>query len=412
MSALALTVALACAQTVELDVAEPFKQCMQIGYALSAYGDWDRDGHADFLISAPHTFCNSTPTVALVSGKDGRGLLVWRSDEKEDSAPKWFGEHISTHADIDGDARAEIVIGKARDGSHVCSSKDGKTLYELGDPAPTEVVDLDSDGLRDWLVRNASGKRGCLDVVSGKTGERLRTLVEDRWPNDEAVLLEAHEGKSEVAILAIGAAKPAVMSAIVDILGLADGKQRISRTIDFRGTPLGYPVAHLRSAGDQNGDSVNDLVLSMFGNDVSSGMADVEWPHGEVFVLSGRDLSTIRELTSNKKVARFGYAVDAGADINGDGVGDVLVTEFGDLFVRKTRFVVFVFSGKDGSVLGGRDGPNSFGPSACFVGDTNADGTSDYAVATLYVDDPMTNQPGSVSLFSGKSGALLRTWKR
>lgn len=411
MSALVLAALLACAQTVELDVAEPFKHCMQIGYALSAYGDWDRDGHADFLISAPHCIWDSKPTVALVSGKDGRGLMVWRSGEKEGGALKWFGARLDTHADIDGDARPEIVIGTRRAGSLICSSKDGKTLYELADPVPTEVVDLDSDGFRDWLVRGDSGKRGCLEAVSAKTGKRLRTFVEDRWPHDEAVLLEAREGESEVAFLAIGAARPAVMSAIVDIVRLADGKQRVSRTIDFRGSPLGYPVAHLRLAGDQNGDGVNDLVLSMFGNDTSSGMADDGWPHGDVFVLSGRDLSTIRELTSNKKVARFGHAIDAGADINGDGVGDVLVTEYGDIFVDKTRFVVFVFSGKDGTLLGGRDGANGFGPSARFVGDADADGTSDYAVSTLYVDET-TDEPGSVSLFSGKSGGLLRTWKR
>lgn len=95
--------------------------------------------------------------------------------------------------------------------------------------------------------------------------------------------------------------------------------------------------------------------------------------------------------------------IDGGADVNGDGFHDFLV---GDMFHAEVE----VFSGADGALLHTLDGAGELGGfgAARFVLDVNGDGLGD-VVAGAWQNDSGVNDGGKVFVYSGASGAVLKT---
>jgi len=73
--------------------------------------------------------------------------------------------------------------------------------------------------------------------------------------------------------------------------------------------------ASLISPGDIDGDGLNDLIVGQPGS----------WPGGSIQLFSGRDGRNLARLDSETYGAEFGRQIDAGADLNGDGVIEMLV---------------------------------------------------------------------------------------
>ena len=106
-----------------------------------------------------------------------------------------------------------------------------------------------------------------------------------------------------------------------------------------------------------------------------------------------------------------GSAVASIGDVNGDGVGDILmglphagITGIGAGQAR-------VYSGATGGLLITIDGLNAgdlFGQAVCGIGDRNNDGFADFAVGAP-LSDVMGTDSGSVRVFDGPAGALAFT---
>ena len=111
----------------------------------------------------------------------------------------------------------------------------------------------------------------------------------------------------------------------------------------------------------------------------------------------------------------LGYAVDAIDDVNGDGAPDLLIGVRGD----DDKGSVQVISGQ--AVLdqqpalihsltdvSGQNG-DRFGYAVARIDDVDGDGANDLLVGAYLADSPTAPDTGEVFLFSGASGALIRT---
>lgn len=140
---------------------------------------------------------------------------------------------------------------------------------------------------------------------------------------------------------------------------------------DATGWVLGHDAA---TAGDVNGDKVPDIIVGAPANAASL---------GHVRVVSGVDGATIATLTSEAVGNRFGERVHGGGDFNGDGVGDVIV---GAPLHASRAGKAYVYSSGDWSLIASFDGTGTveFGTGVAFVGDLNGDGRDEVMVGARH----------------------------
>ena len=174
------------------------KDADQTGVALgnmfvSVLGDIDGDGEADIYAS---DFANSakgpsTGRIYVYSGRTGETLLTITGD----TAGEGFGIGAGRTGDLDGDGRADLVIGSwqysgaAWSGGRVqvLSGRDGHVLQTVTGRVPGETLgfdavgvgDIDGDGITDFLITSAwsmvNGIRsGRVYIVAGTTAGRKK----------------------------------------------------------------------------------------------------------------------------------------------------------------------------------------------------------------------------------------------
>jgi hypothetical protein len=153
------------------------------------------------------------------------------------------------------------------------------------------------------------------------------------------------------------------------------------------------------AAGDVDGDGIGDLVI---GSPLGTP------PEGSATVVSGRDGATIWVWSGEAPGERFGHSVAGAGDVNGDGFADVIVgaphANAGGTFAGRAR----VFSGADGSVLHSFDGFawDQLGFSVGGAGDIDGDGRADVVVGAPLADSTAFNS-GSAFVFSGADGSEI-----
>ncbi|MHC4823229.1 MAG: hypothetical protein ACYTEP_04335 [Planctomycetota bacterium] len=161
--------------------------------------------------------------------------------------------------------------------------------------------------------------------------------------------------------------------------------------------------------GDVDGDGFPDFLIGAPHHD-PDGMNYA----GAVYVYSGRTNSLIRRLDGESGDHRFGTSVAALADINSDGIDDILVgapqvdTAGGTKAGR-----LYVYSGADGSLLQQVDGTGQnmkLGENAATAGDIDGDGITDLLVGIPKENFGGAPDSGLVQVYSGADGQLIREW--
>jgi hypothetical protein len=249
------------------------------------------------------------------------------------------------------------------------------------------VGDLNADGVVDVAVADRSARvgtyfgSGIVHIVSGADGSLLRTYQGDpaasQYFGSSLVALNA-DGDG-IPDLAVGSPGQAGAS------GFGAGAVRIYAGVDgsllsIIGGPDGSQLgAALANAGDQNGDGLDDLY-------VGAPNANGSW--GGVFVLSGSDGATLREITTDVAASSFGVTLVTLGDVDGDGRADLAVGApgFRALDGNPVGRVVLVCS-SDSSIASEMTGSgsvfyNRLGESLASAADANGDDLPDLLVGS------------------------------
>lgn len=145
------------------------------GMFLSVPGDMDGDGVPDVYASDWNNNAKgpSTGRIYVHSGRDGKHLLTLTGE----SAGEGFGTSPSVAGDVDGDGRADLIVGAWQYGgaamgagrAYLYSGRDGRLMKTFtcrtpGDAFGFDAVtlgDVDGDGAADFLITSAwSGIHG------------------------------------------------------------------------------------------------------------------------------------------------------------------------------------------------------------------------------------------------------------
>ncbi|MBA5249258.1 MAG: hypothetical protein FE834_06980, partial [Gammaproteobacteria bacterium] len=172
------------------------------------------------------------------------------------------------------------------------------------------------------------------------------------------------------------------------------------------------------SAGDVNGDGLDDVIVGATNVNVGKGRSYVVF--GKKDDTSAINLGVITSgtggfaINGDARVDGSGYSVSSAGDVNGDGLDDLIVgtddTQFNDKAQIGKSYVVFgktngtainlgdIARGTGGFIINGETTTNNSDTSVSSAGDVNGDGLDDLIVRTHSVDSDNNNG------FSNESG--------
>ena len=350
----------------------------RFGYSVSMAGDVDGDGRADFIVGAylddPAGGGTDAGSAYVFSGADG-SLLNRRTG---DTAGDHFGFSVSGAGDVNGDGRADFIVGAWVDdpagggtdagSAYVFSGADGSLLYQVTGDTAGDLFGVSVSGAGDV---NDDGKA---DFIVGAHGD------DPAGGGNDAGSAYVFSG--------------------------ADGSLLYQVSGDTGGDRFGISVS---GAGDVSGDGRADFIVGAYQDDPAGGGNNA----GSAYVYSGADGSLLYQVSGDTAIDFFGYSVSGAGNVNGDGKADFIVgARFDDpVGGGNDAGSTYVFSGAGGSLLYQRIGDtagDSFGFSVSGAGDVNGDGKADFIVGA-HLDDPAGggSDAGSAYVYSGADGSLL-----
>ena len=303
-------------------------------------GDVNGDGVPDFwaanyLHKSSVTGKEWAGAVWIHSGADGQVLHFFEGTK----GSELVGYHVAGGADLDGDGFADFAIGVPGrqetvvslgtvflGGVDVRSGFDGGILYQIaadshgsGGGAPALLNDLDGDGVPDFVTSgNATAPSGpdtMLRWFSGADGSTLLTLYHPPGVSIGSTIASAGDvdgdGLFDVVVGSPQEFCGAGCSGSVRIHSSADA----SLLMKFQ-SPSTPPWPRVGTSVDSLGDFDGDGVP-----DVAAGTMP---PVSIAYVLSGKTGKILFQPTAQWD-SWFGYAVAGAGDLNGDGLGDLLV---------------------------------------------------------------------------------------
>ncbi|SGZ76788.1 Flagellar hook-length control protein FliK [Bathymodiolus thermophilus thioautotrophic gill symbiont] len=381
------------------------------GFSVSSAGDVNGDGLDDLIVGSPSAgaIASNAGKSYVVFGKangavvnlsviaSGMGGFVINGENTFDLS----GSSVSSAGDVNGDGLDDLIVG-ADNASTVTSAYAGKSYVVFGKKGSTTAVNLSAiaSGTGGFVINgentfDLSGSSvssagdvngdGLDDLIIGAKGARLTA----------GPLLT---GKSYVVFGKMDNTTAVNLSAIVSGMGgfVINGEN----AQDYSGNSVS-------SAGDVNGDGLDDLIVGAHKADSASGSNA-----GKSYVVFGKkdntaavNLSTIASgvggfvINGENANDKSGFSVSSAGDVNGDGLDDLVVGAYnpdggsgtGKSYVvfGKTNGAAVNLSaiasdfGTGGFVINSESTNNKSGFSVSSAGDVNGDGLDDLIVGTV-----------------------------
>ena len=386
----------------------------ELGGSVAAVGDLDGDGVEDIAVGA-----TGIDAVLLVSGVDGSELFRINGP-----AATYFGASVAGLGDLNGDGVSDLAVGAPAAASEAGAVTlfDGATGMAL---APTAfgsagslfgwqvraIGDVNSDGVGDVLAAapsdNTTGiSAGSASVISGATGLVIRTASGSASENFGFAItgLDDLDGDG-VGEYAVGAPNATGITAAAGQVEVFSGATGATITTLTGGgdtvTGVGDRFGHALDGGeDIDGDGVGDLLVGA--PNYSLGVSDSRV--GAVSVYSGASLALVNQVFGKESSEYFGSSVSTAGDMNGDGLA-----EFAGANLENS---VSVWYGGDGSAefhgsqMWESVASGNYGVSMDSI-DTTGDGISELIIGAPFAMDPTSGAAvGAVSLISPKDPSL------
>ncbi|MCP4306824.1 MAG: hypothetical protein GY788_18500 [bacterium] len=375
----------------------------EAGLSVSSAGDVNGDGYDDLIIgvrdnnsggdSAGAAFvvfgsANSLTNVHLSDVAAGIGGFKITGEAEEDYA----GVSVSFAGDVNGDGKDDIVVG-ARSNTPGGSRDAGAAYVVFGSskPGAVDLADI-AAGTGGFKINGEADYDGAGISVSAAgdvNGDGIDDLIIGASKND------AGGHSAGAAYVVFGSLTPTA----VDLADVASGSGGFKVTGEAEGDYAGISVS---SAGDINGDGIDDLLIGAFGNDGGGDGA------GAAYVVFGS--LTLPDLINLDDVAlgdggfkimgeaaydEAGFSVSSAGDINGDGIDDLVVGAKSNDHEAGAAYVVFgsltptavdladVASGSGGFKVTGEAERDYAGISVSSAGDINGDGIDDLLIGAF-----------------------------
>ena len=381
-----------------------------VGSKVSAAGDVNADGFADIILSAPGASPNSNSEAGVsyvifggesehvdgaldLIGLNGKnGFAITGVD-----AMDFSGISVSGGGDLNDDGIDDLLIGaRGGDPNGLAEAGESYVIFGQSEIGAGGVFNLSQlDGSNGFVINGIDERDSSGEAISF-LGDVNADGVDDMIVGSPLADPQGRPLGGETYVIFGGESIGRAGSfELADLNGMNGFRIIGSERNDL----LGRAVSR---AGDFNGDGIDDIILGAknAGNDGQSyvifGSAGIG-AGGEFDLrpLSGTDGIVIEGATGN---ARGGSSVGSAGDINGDGVGDIVIgvdtggndendtgrsyVMFGSVDISADRILpLFPLDGTTGFVIHGKKRFDGLGFSATGRGDFNADGISDLLVS-------------------------------